>query len=422
MAKEQPDFRKALDRLFKKSPHASEVKARALFESSRPIEKEPVVEGKGGKPSPRPSLAQQLLRRWRARPVVGIDLGAQTAKAVCVEHINGTPKVTGISCQEYPPEGSSQGQEEFLRQWLGTLKDQGLLPARAVFGVSDDRISIESLTMPKMPPEDLSKAVAWEVKERLNIDPISSCIRYLVLEEKMLEDLPHLELLVFVVPRQEVVNSYHLVTAQGGRVVAAEPGILACVAALESAGCFGSDDFVGVLDMGHQHSTLACVVAGKIRFIRSFSLAGGAITRSIAQYCKIDSKTAEEQKRQMGLNPNALLEMAQGDTAAVQVSHAMALYLERLATELDHSLRYVSYYSMGRGKASGIDRLYLVGGGALLKNLGPFLESRLNTKVEMTNPFLRCFLSEEVRKSLGTIQPAQLTQALGLALHPMRSG
>ena len=92
--------------------------------------------------------------------------------------------------------------------------------------------------------------------------------------------------------------------------------------------------------------------------------------------------------------------------------------LERLAAEVEHSLRYFTY-ELGYAKERQLDALYLCGGGARLKNLSPFLASRVNTRVEVADPFGRWPMSEAVSQRLKTDGlTSTLITSLGLALHP----
>ncbi len=186
------------------------------------------------------------------------------------------------------------------------------------------------------------------------------------------------------------------------------------------AGFIQPERFVGVLDIGFKRSTLALVVDGKVRFVRAFSIAGESFTQNIVQYCKLTMDEAETQKRQMGLPQIGVIEDKEVSTeATLQVGNALSLNIEQLATEMDHSLRYVTYYSLGRAKAGRMEKLYLIGGGALLRNLPGFLEARLDTRVEIADPFRSVAVSEIARAKLSSLETrVRVATALGLALRP----
>lgn len=369
----------------------------------------------GSPPSKRPLFSKESLRggarflerlvRKAQGPCVGIDLGTGAVKLVRMDRLNGEWSVSGVACEEYPRDISEQEKTGFLAAKLREFRQRGLLGGRVAFGISDDRVTVESLSLPKMPAGDLAKAVAWEAKERFGADAATHCVRHLLVEERQVDGQLQMETLVFIVPRQEVVPAAETISDQGCRVAAAEPGILAVAAALEASGFGKADGFWAVLDVGFRHSTLVCLVGGRVRFVRSFSVAGEAMTRSIAEYCKTDVESAERQKQTVGLD------------VQLQVGHAMVMHLDRLITEVDQSLRYVTYYAIERGRAAPIDRLYLTGGGTLLKGLPKFMESRLSVKVEAVNSFEKTAISEEVRRRLGAeAPPARLMGALGLAI------
>ena len=413
VADPSPDLRQVFDRLFSRPKTAPKVAGHALFER-----KPPRLSAAGR----RSDQLWKWVRRKIQAPCVGVDLGSGAVKLVRVEHPDGIPKITGAACEEYPPDVSEEEKTAFLCAKLREFRKRGLLAGRAAFGISDDRVAVESMSMPKMPVGDLARALSWEAKERMGADPATHCVRHLMVEERQVDGQMQMEVLVFVVPRQEVVWGMEMISAQGCRVTAAEPGILATAALLERAALPSADGFWAVLDVGFRYSTLACVVGGRVRFVRSFSIAGEAMTRSVADYCKIASELAEEQKRTFGLDPAVAGGAPREPDAAdndlqVRVSHAMVMHLDRLITEVDQSLRYVTYYSVERGRSAPLQALYLTGGGALLGGFPEFVAGRLNVKVEVVNPFQKMAVSEEVQRLLETqVPPIRLTEALGQAL------
>ncbi len=446
MAKELPDLHKVFDRLFSKGGEKPTIAGQALFERSAGRKKQGAPDtGKLKRPLhwyralcarketghwvPRKEKWAGLLRRMTGAygPVVGLDLGASAAKLVRVERsAGGGPRITAVACREIPADIGDAQRKDFFQRTLREFRREGLLRGSMVMGVPEDRVAVEQAAMPKMPAPDLEKAVEWEAKEKIGADPSSHYIRHLLLGESVADGKPQVDLLIFAVPKEDVLAPYHLISEAGGKVAAAEPGILGSVAALDAAGLFQPEEFVGVMDIGFSSSALAFVVNHKVRFVRSFSVAGEGITRSIAEYCKVDRATAESQKRDSGLPAAGTLqppvEAASPPGGAEQdlrtrVGHALTLYLEKLANEVDHSLRYVTYYTLQRGAGRRLDRLYLLGGGAQLKNLSPFLESRLGAEVRVADPFDGVAFADGVERELppGPVR-ARMAAALGMAL------
>ena len=363
------------------------------------------------------------VRRWKgASSVVGLDLGASAIKLVQVAQVGGAPQVVGLACEEYPPHAEGKTQEQFLQDRLQAFKRRGLLDGRLVIGVPNDQLVFELATIPKMPSGDLIRAVSWEAKERLATDLSAYSVRHLIVGETATDGQAQYEIVIVAAPREGIVSQWRAFSGQGFRVMAMEPGILASLAACEASGVWRTQEFVAFLEIGRRHSTLAFVVQGMVRFVRSFPIAGDSITQSIVDYCQTDYETAESKKRETGLSQMVLEEDRRVTglevDPRVRVSHALGLYLERLAAEIDHSIRYFTY-ELGQAKNRKLDGLYLLGGGALLKNLSAFLSSRLSTRVETADPFKRCALGSEAKRQLQLNEGARLALALGLALHPL---
>ena len=353
MPEPAPDPAKILDQLFAKRRHQPLVAGHALFRAAP-----------AAAPAPLPSPAQgRLVRgawwsqvaaslkavtpRGRQAAIVGMDLGASAIKVVRVERIGGAPQVMGVACEEYPLGAEGRARETFLQERLQEMRRQGFLDGRVVMGFPNVRVMAELVAMPKMPPADLGRAVLWEAKERLSAEPQTHTIRHLIVGETAIEGQPKMEVLIVVAPREEIVSQWRTFTDQGFRVMVVEPGILASIAVCEAAGLWKPQEFVGLLEIGLRNSTLAFILQGSVRFVRSFAVAGDSITQSIVDYCQLDYEAAEAQKREIGLSQMALEEdrRAVGLEAEprVRVSHALGLYLERLAAEVEHSLQYFAY-------------------------------------------------------------------------------
>ncbi|MBI2496196.1 MAG: pilus assembly protein PilM [Candidatus Omnitrophica bacterium] len=434
MPKPLPDLGKVFDRLFARRLDRPLVAGHALFQQQAAdgaAAASPAAGGSATVPSkwataqwlPRLVAVVKALRPKQGTAVVGMDFGASAIKLVRVERASGEPQVVGVACEEYPPHAEGKAQEEFLQDRLKEFKRQGFLDGQLVLGLGNPQVAIELVTLPKMPGADLGRAIVWEAKERLGADAGSHSIRHLVVGETTVDGQTQQEILIIAAPRGDIIPQWRAFSAQGYRVTAVEPGILASIAACEAAGVWRPQEFIGILEIGRRNSTLSFLLQGAARFVRSFPIAGDSITQSIVDYCQTDYDTAETQKREIGLSQMALEEdrRVSGHEAdpRVRVSHALGLYLERLAAELDHSLRYFTY-ELGQAKDRRLDCLYLVGGGALLKNLAAFLSSRLSARVEVVDPFQRCAMTDQARQQLQVrTHGTRLASALGLALRPV---
>lgn len=434
-----PDLAKVFDRLFARRPGQPVVAGHALFKKAEPPPGAPPTAAPSPAAGPRATLRlPQQLRAWAARltarlqavgerrmnTVVGLDLGASAIKVVRVEHTDGTSQIIGLACEEFPLSAEGEGRLQFQQERLQALARQGLLTGHLVLGCADHSVAFELVTVPKMPAADLVRAIVWEARERFSADPTTYSIRHVVVGETVVEGQPQYEILIMAAPRQEVLASWRTFSEKGYHVLAIEPTILASAAACEAAGLWQPQEFVALLEIGRRNSTLALVLRGAVRYVRTFSVAGDSITNSIVDYCQLDFEAAEAQKREIGLSQMALEEdrRVTGLEAEprVRVSHALGLYLERLSAEVEHSLRYFTY-ELGHARDLRLEHLYLLGGGALLKNLSPFLENRVQAHVEVADPFARCAISAEAQGSPARAQGARLAAALGLALRPLKT-
>ena len=97
-----------------------------------------------------------------------------------------------------------------------------------------------------------------------------------------------------------------------------------------------------------------------------------------------------------------------GDVGSAAVYESLSHSIEDLASEVSRSL---SFY-LERVPDAALSRIYLTGGGALLKNLDVFLTSRLGAPTAILNPLQLLPVADQSEIPAGPLY----TVALGLAL------
>ena len=97
-----------------------------------------------------------------------------------------------------------------------------------------------------------------------------------------------------------------------------------------------------------------------------------------------------------------------GDVGDAAIYEALSHSIEDLASEISRSL---SFY-LERVPDAALSRIYLTGGGSLLKNLDVFLTSRLGAPTAILNPLQLLPVADQSEISTGPLY----TVALGLAL------
>jgi type IV pilus assembly protein PilM len=160
---------------------------------------------------------------------------------------------------------------------------------------------------------------------------------------------------------------------------------------------------VAVLDIGAAKSKLYVVEYGVVKMSHLINRGSHDITLSISRSLGMDVKRAEEYKRTEGL--------AGSDPEA---NEAINRSLDHIFSEVNRVLlSYQKKYNRNIGS------IILTGGGSVLKGLLPLAQERLETDVELGNPFRKTEAPAFLEDVLREVGP-EFSVAVGLALRKLQ--
>ena len=415
----------------------------------------------------------QFARKWfgpKANPI-GVDFGSDCLKLAQVAFVNGEPQLIAAAAAEVPghirhiPSARLNFFTETLRELLssGGFKDR-----QAVLALPSASMYIQHLRLAKMDDEMLRKALPWEVRGKIQIDPSHALLRHLVAGEIYQDSDPKNEVIVMAAARQLVNDLLNAASKAKLNVIGmnVEPSAL--------IDCFGhiyrrKEDKQAVscyVDIGSSSSRAIIAQGTQILFARTIKIGGEHLNRAVANALKLnldDAKMlriklcyqhssledphqkqavepderkaapqrvnrkvkfrdASEEETDGGVAVATEDEMAvqQGDarTQYQQVMNAVAEPLAQLAGELDLCRRY--YESTFPSKP--VDRLIFVGGEAKHRSLCQYLAGEMGLPAQVGDPLVRMGRTTTVGIESGMdrrqAQPGWAV-AIGLSLGPV---
>ncbi len=161
-----------------------------------------------------------------------------------------------------------------------------------------------------------------------------------------------------------------------------------------------------ILDMGSNTTNIAIVENGVVYRSHVINRGSQDITVALSRALGITTTRAEEMKREEGL----LEKMGAENT----VAKTARLIMEGIFVEVN---RFLLEYEKKQNTA--ISKVYLSGGGALLKGFFPFAKENLNTEVVYGNPFAKVETPAFLETVLKDIGPS-FSVALGVALRRLQ--
>lgn len=343
--------------------------------------------------------------------LLGLDIGTGFVKVAQVKFLGEQPVLTHLGLVELPTEVVEDGYIVDKDRMADTIREC-VVASRAegkavVVGLGGRNVFSREITMPAMPEVELAEAIKWGLEEYVPY-PIDS-FYYDFAVMGLSEDGIKLQILLVAAPHDVVDPLIEAVTAAGLQLVAIETEALAMFRTLGGQGkSWSSRDNCLILDLGAQLSQISIFQQGAPMFTRIIPLGGVQFTQVIMRTMNLDFDEADQLKLQR-------IDLLQPIDYQGELSAAHQEF-ELLITEMAREVRRTIDYYITQNNRAVIERIFLVGGGAIFENMLPHVSSQLDMTVELHNPlaFIKTASALEPR-FLQDVGP-QMAIAIGLAM------
>jgi len=354
----------------------------------------------------------------------GLDIGSHSIKLVGLEMTSKGPFLAHAGIKEIPY-GEQKEDPTFISEAIKALfREVGLKPGKVNLTVSDPSIHIRRITLPSMPKSEFREAVRWEIKNHLPFPVESAEIDYHILGESADKDPKRLDLIVAACPKHLIDRLLTIAEGTGLRPTHLGVGPFALWNLLSTLGRIEKEKVIGLVDLGAEKTGIYLFQDGILQFSREVTPGGMDLTRAIMEGMDSDEEhhllfdRAEKIKYEMGIPPKAFYEK-NGDQSSnrSKIPYLVRPVLERLMAEIARSLDYYRNES----HLERIDRLFLTGGGANIKNVATYLSETLRLPVERFNPFDKILSdAKKIDAQLLDHKGPAFAAALGVALPDRR--
>lgn len=223
---------------------------------------------------------------------IGVDFGSDSLRLAQVEYVDNDFRLVAAASADVPTHvrHDPSARLNFFAQTTRDLLQHGdFRGRRAVLSLPASSMFIQHLRMAKMDDEDLKKALPWEARGKLPIDPSHALLRHLVAGEVYQEQEPKNEVILMAASRETV--KHLLATAAKARLevigMNVEPkALIDCFSHVyrrktdaEITNCF--------VDIGSTASRAVIARGTQILFARVIPLGGDHFNRAVATALKI---------------------------------------------------------------------------------------------------------------------------------------
>ena len=326
---------------------------------------------------------------------IGVSLGTESLRLAQVQRINGEWRLLAAAEAEVPVEARKDlpSRLNFFEDMVKTILSHGEFVGRqAVLGMPAAMMCAQHLRLPKMDLESVRKALPWELRGKMPIDPAHAMMRHIVAGEVYQDKEPSLEVIVMAAPKDSIQKYVKAAERTKLDVVGMESDPLAIV------NCIGpafwvkdADPVIGIVDIGAVGTRVVLVQGQNVLFARFIAIGGDKIAKAVAAALGI----SEEQAHAMQHVSSALRagdaggEEAGGSGGGRVTTEAAAeggrgelpghAVLERLVEEMELCRRYHDATFSNRP----IERLVFVGGGAKQRAWCQYVARRLNIAAQV---------------------------------------
>jgi type IV pilus assembly protein PilM len=229
---------------------------------------------------------------------IGVDFGSDCLRMVQVQVSDGEPRITAAASADVPAHvrNDPNARTAFFAETARDLLAQGKFKGRqVVLALPAAQMYIQHLRLPKMDDDALKKALPWEARGKLPIDPSHALLRHTVAGEIYQDSEPKDEVILMAAARETV--SGLLASAAKAKL-----DVLGMnVEPMAIVDCFNhvyrrKQDQTAInffVDIGYKSSRAIIAEGSRILFARTIPIGGEHLNRAVAQALGIGAEEAK---------------------------------------------------------------------------------------------------------------------------------
>ena len=331
--------------------------------------------------------------------VWGIDVGKASLKAVKARKTKTGIDILGVEFIGFGPVGEASEASDKVREAVKTFLDRNPIGANDRVAVALPGYTAFSrfIKLPTVDPKKIDEMVRYEAQQQIPF-PIEEVNWDYQLLEPDPEEPDEREIGIFAI-RQELLAGF----LSELRMQGIEPDLVT-IASLSIYNFVrynqSLDGAAVIVDIGAEHTDLV-IMDGPRFWIRSLRIAGNEVTKGLQEKFKIPFAEAEKLKKQ-----------ASKSKEAKKIFGVMEPVLKDFVGEVQRS---IGFYK-SQAKNLKINHMILLGDGARLINLRPFLRKELGYEVEMVTKLENMELDPDIDFDALKSHLSAFSVAFGLAL------
>jgi type IV pilus assembly protein PilM len=342
-------------------------------------------------------------------PLLGIDLGASSLKAVRLIPSRKGLKLDYAGLVELPHQNGNEAQRDLAVALQSLLRSRNLRHSKSVLKVAGKPPLVRYLTLPYMPKEELKEAVKWEARKLMALPLEEVVLDFLIVGEQEERGLRRYEIILVAAERTVIQGEIQEVQRAGLRVVAVDVEPLSLLNTVRLNYPEDLRKSLVFIDIGAKKTEINIAKNGVLKFTRTVQVGGDELTASLQRELRLEYDDAEQMKRERGMTPT-------GEDISNTIPYKR--YLEVLKESLDRLIlevqRSMDYYR-AQFREDAIHRMILMGGTPLMPGFSDYFSTYFEAKVEVDDPFSRIICRNTSFENFRAMAP-RFSSSIGLAL------
>jgi len=344
---------------------------------------------------------------------LGIDIGTTSIKLIELRKTKELPELLNYALLE------SYGHLERLNNAIQTstlkiidkqttellqilLKQSGVKSKNVVASIPSFSSFTALLELPVMSHKETTQAMQFQAKQYIPLPISQVTVDWVKVGERQdAKGNISQQILLISVPNEQIEKYRNIFKGAGLNLIALEVEGLSVARALTS----DSDKSTLIIDIGARSTTISIAKKGFLRFSGQTDFAGGSLTQTVAASLNIQTRRAEELKKQRGLK---------GGGGEQELS---TLALPILDVIIKEAKQVKDNYEGKYGDK--VERVILAGGGANLIGITSYMQGELNLPTTKANPFSRVKYGPEIESLLKGFESG-FTVVVGLGMRALR--
>lgn len=341
----------------------------------------------------------------RNKPLVGLDIGSSSIKAVELSKSRNGYQITGFASESLGPDAvvdgaimDSRAVAEAIKRvlFMGKFKPKGISA-----GVSGHSVIVKRIVVPGATNAEVDASIQFDAEQHIPFQISEVNLDYQVIGKVGTGD-PEMEVLLVVAKKDKIQNHTNVIKSAGRSADVVDIDAFALQNAFEANYSVDSNATIALLNIGASLMNINITKGGMPLFIRDVSVGGNQYTDILQKELQLSFQEAEDLK----------LGKTGGQSEAEMVQPLLESITDMLITEVHKTFEFFRETY----PRESISQVLISGGTSRIVGLAERIEDTFGYPTQVMDPFKSVTMGPKVDTAKVTAAGPSLAVAVGLAL------